>query len=67
MILEARGKLIYSYHMKGNSMNAICPDDVLDFEFNPTNQAFRLAKNPISINKSANVSLWYGRRPRNPS
>ncbi|GEM_PF-3374996 len=48
-------------------MNAICPDDVLDFEFNPTNQAFRLAKNPISINKSANVSLWYGRRPRNPS
>ena len=27
-------------------MNAICPDDVLDFWFNPTNQAFWFAKNP---------------------
>ena len=30
--------------MKGDSMNAICPDDVLDFWFNPTNQAFWFAE-----------------------
>ena len=45
-MVEARGKLIDSYHMKGNSITAIYPDDVLDFWFNPTNQAFWFAKNP---------------------